>query len=233
MPGIRTSSPVPMTSEDARQYAPATQRNRESILAVLQQVLPTERFQGKTVLEISSGTGEHSVFFAPLMPYLNWLPSDPNPLARDSIVAWQTACPENNCYPPVNLDASANPWSIEQDPLPEPLQQSDFDRSMIAAIVNINMIHIAPWTACEGLMAGAARLLPSGGILYLYGPFFQQTAPTAPSNLAFDQSLKARDERWGIRQLEVVVDLARSQQLRHQQTIPMPANNLSVIFQKE
>lgn len=232
MPGIRTLLFVPMSFANARQYAPATQRNREPILSVLQQVLPTNRFQGKTVLEISSGTGEHSIFFAPRLSYLNWLPSDPNPLARDSIAAWQTAYPPENCYPPIDLDASKNPWPIEQEPLPELLQQTNFDRSGLAVIVNINMIHIAPWAACEGLMAGAERLLPTGGILYLYGPFFQQTVSTAPSNLAFDQSLKARDQRWGIRHLETVVDLARSHQLIHQRTITMPANNLSVVFQK-
>lgn len=221
-----------MTSADLRQYAPATERNREPILAVLQQVLPIELFQGKTVLEISSGTGEHGIFFAPQLPYLNWLPSDPNPLARDSIAAWQTAVPLANCYPPIDLDASTHRWPIESDSLPLPLQQTDFDRTTIAAIVNINMIHIAPWVACEGLMAGANRILPSGGTLYLYGPFFQETVPTAPSNLAFDQNLKARNPSWGIRSLEEVIALARSQQLVHQQTIPMPANNLSVIFQR-
>ncbi|MEM8543188.1 MAG: DUF938 domain-containing protein [Cyanobacteria bacterium P01_H01_bin.119] len=212
-----------MPLSDARQYSPATLRNRSLILTVLQQVLPAERFKGKTVLEISSGTGEHSVFFAPRLPYLRWLPSDPNPLARDSISAWQAAEPAPNLNPPIDLDTMASPWAVEQ---------MAAYQGNIAAVVNINMIHISPWQACEGLMAGAARILPVDGILYLYGPFLQRGVATAPSNLAFDQSLKARDQRWGIRQLETVIELARSQALWHQQTIEMPANNLSVIFQR-
>ncbi len=214
---------------DARQYAPATLRNREPILDVLQQVLPATG----TVLEISSGTGEHAVFFAPRLTPRLWLPSDPNPIARASIAAWREYCPTENLLPPIDLDASTPHWSIEQAALPETLQPLDFKRDPIRAIVNINMIHIAPWSACLGLMAGAGRLLPPDGILYLYGPFQQNGRHTAPSNAAFDESLQAQNPAWGVRDLETVVDVAHIHQLTLLATHPMPANNLSVIFRAE
>jgi SAM-dependent methyltransferase len=210
---------------DARQSAPATQRNREPILAVLQEVLPPTG----TVLEVSSGTGEHAVFFAPRLQPRQWIPSDPNPVARASIAAWQDQDPIENLHPPLDLDASAPVWAVEAPP-PEPLQTFDFQRYPIMAIVNINMIHIAPWSACLGLMAGARRILPPGGILYLYGPFKQQGQHTAPSNAAFDQSLRAQDPAWGVRDLEAVVAAAQAQDLAWVKTVAMPANNLSVIF---
>lgn len=158
----------PMNPTDDRQYAPATQRNREPILAILRQVLPATG----TVLEVSSGTGEHAVFFAPRLAPRRWLPSDPNAIARASIAAWQEHEPAKNLDAPITLDAREPIWSVEQQALIEP----------ICAIVNINMIHIAPWSACLGLMAGARRILPTGGILYLYGPYKQGGNHTAPSN---------------------------------------------------
>jgi SAM-dependent methyltransferase len=212
---------------DLRQYAPATQRNREPILEILTQVLPPMG----TVLEISSGTGEHAVFFAPRLAPRQWLPSDPNPIARASITAWQEQAPANNLYPAIALDASEAIWPVEQEPLPEPLQHLSFQKNGIRAIVNINMIHIAPWSACLGLMAGARRILPPGGILYLYGPFKQGGQHTAPSNAAFDQSLQAQNPDWGVRDLEQVVAAAQSQNLSLLNTYPMPANNLSVVFE--
>ncbi len=214
---------------DARQYAPATQRNREAILEVLLQVLPPTG----TVLEISSGTGEHAVFFAPRLIRNKWLPSDPNPIAQASIAAWREYCPADNLYPPIALDAGDAIWAIEGDELPEPLQGIDLNHNPIVAIVNINMIHIAPWSACLGLMAGAGRILPPGGILYLYGPFKQGGRHTAPSNAAFDDSLRAQNLEWGVRDLEDVVAVAREQHLSLLKTYAMPANNLSVIFQAQ
>ncbi|WP_430682975.1 DUF938 domain-containing protein [Leptolyngbya sp. AN02str] len=209
-----------MNSSDARQYAPATQRNRDPILQVLQTVLPP---QG-TVLEISSGTGEHAIYFAPRLSPLWWLPSDPNPGARASIAAWQQAEPCDRLLPPVNVDASLSPWSVEsQNPSPEP----------IVAIANINMIHIAPWAACVGLMAGAQRILPSGGVLYLYGPYKQGGQHTAPSNAEFDASLQARNPEWGVRNLEDVMAIAAQHGFHHHTTVSMPANNLSVVFRRE
>jgi Protein of unknown function (DUF938) len=216
-----------MMNNDARQSAPATERNREPILNVLQQVLPPTG----TILEISSGTGEHAVFFAPQLHPRKWLPSDPNPQARASIAAWRAECPVETLYPPIALDVHEPIWGVEAEPRPEALQDIDFNRDPITAIVNINMIHIAPWSACLGLMAGAQRILPPGGILYLYGPFKQGGNHTAPSNAAFDASLRAQNPEWGVRDLEAVVAVAHRHRLSLLQTYPMPANNLSVVFQ--
>ena len=203
---------------DARQYAPATERNREPILEVLRRVLPP----AGTVLEISSGTGEHITFWAPRLPHLQWLPSEPQAQMRASIQAWGEALPAPNLrLPPLALDVSDRPWPVEAEP-PEPL----------AAIVNINMIHIAPWEMCEHLMAGAQRILPSGGVLYLYGPFKRDGQHTAPSNEAFDLMLRDRNPRWGVRDLEAVAAIAQKHDLKLTDTIPMPANNFSVIFQR-
>lgn len=200
-------------SSDLRRYAPATERNREPILAILQQVLPPTG----TILEISSGTGEHGVFMAPQLAPRHWLPSDPDPDARASIVAWQQFAPVGNLHPPIDLDASSDQWLV--DP-----------QSPITAIVNINMIHIAPKAAYLGLLAGAQRTLTVGGILYLYGPFKQGGVHTAPSNAAFDESLRSRNSEWGVRDLEEIIAVAASHDLRLQQVDPMPANNLSVVF---
>lgn len=211
---------------DVRQYAPATQRNREPILEVLRQILPLG-----TVLEVSSGTGEHAVFFAPRLYPRKWIPSDLNPVARASIAAWRQYCPADNLYPPIALNVCDPVWIVEQEKLPEPLQGINFNRDPIVAIININMIHIAPWTACLGLMAGAERILPQGGILYLYGPFKQSGKYTASSNAAFDESLRAQNPEWGVRDLDEVVAAAQAQNMSLVKTYQMPANNLSVIFQ--
>lgn len=212
---------------DQRQYAPATQRNRAAILDVLLQVLPPTG----TVLEISSGTGEHAVFFTPQLYPRLWIPSDPDPVARASILAWQQACPDPNLYPPIAIDAQEPVWAVEHQPLPDNLRAIDGQQQPIRAIVNINMIHIAPWSACLGLLAGAGRILPPGGILYLYGPFKQAGQPIAPSNVLFDTHLRSQNPAWGIRDLEAVVAAAEAQHLSLRQTIAMPANNLSVVFQ--
>ncbi len=214
---------------DARQHAPATQRNRGPILEVLSQVLPPTG----TILEISSGTGEHAIFLAPRLRPRQWIPSDPNPMARVSIAAWQEEFPADNLYPPIALDARDPAWPVEQDELPEALQGLDLERDPIVAIANINMIHIAPWSACLGLMAGAGRILPPGGILYLYGPYKQNGEHTAASNAAFDQSLRTQDPEWGVRDLEAVVEAAQAQNLALLKTVEMPANNLSVVFQRQ
>jgi hypothetical protein len=208
-------------SSDARQFAPATQRNRDPILQVLQRVLPASG----TVLEVASGTGEHAVYFAPQLPLVRWLPSDANPLCRESIRAWQTHAPAENLLPPIELDVTAATWPVEN------LQTSPV--SDITAIVSINLIHISPWRAGLGLMAGAGRILPAGGILYLYGPYKQGGQHTAPSNEAFDHSLRSQNPEWGVRDLETVIAAAEAQQLEHLETVQMPANNLSVIFQHQ
>lgn len=215
-------------ADDLRQHAPATERNRDFILPILRDVMPTSG----TVLEISSGTGEHAVYFAPALKPRQWLPSDPDPTARASIRAWQQESPSDNLHPPLMIDVREQQWAVETNTVDQPLDHLNLQQHPITAIVNINMIHISPWLACLGLMAGAGRILPSGGVLYLYGPYKQGGQHTAPSNAAFDQSLRSRNPEWGVRDLEAVVDAAAVHQLQHQQTIQMPANNLSVIFQK-
>jgi Protein of unknown function (DUF938) len=215
-------------SLDLRMYAPATQRNRQPILEVLRQVLPPTG----TILEISSGTGEHAIFMAPQLAPLRWVPSDPNPDARASITAWQQAEPCDNLYLPIDLDASSPQWSIPQSRGYANESDQRFKLDPIVAIVNINMIHIAPKSAYLGLMAGANRTLPLGGILYLYGPFKQDGVHTAPSNAAFDQSLQIQNPEWGVRDLAEVTTVAERHNLVLDRVYPMPANNLSVIFRK-
>lgn len=199
-----------------RQHAPATQRNREPILEVLQRVLPPTG----TVLEVASGTGEHAVFFAPYLQPRSWLPSDCNPQSLESIQAWQLDYLGDFLYRPIHLDAQNLPWDL------------DSYESEITAIVCINMIHISPWEVCLGLMAGAEQILPSEGILYLYGPYKRKGEHTAASNASFDRSLRSSNPLWGVRNLEDVIEVAENHNLRHLDTIEMPANNLSVVFQK-
>jgi SAM-dependent methyltransferase len=195
---------------DLRLYAPATQRNREPILDVLARTLPTEGL----VLEVASGTGEHALWFAQHLRPLEWQPSDPDPAMRRSITTHAAGAGVRTLRAPLDLDVTRRQW---------PIERAD-------AIVCINMIHIAPWSAAEGLMSGAGRLLPPAGVLYLYGPFKRDGRHTAPSNAAFDQDLRSRDPRWGLRDLEAVVELAGRQGLDLGEVVEMPANNLSVIF---
>jgi len=203
-----------MDNRDRKQYAPATERNRQPILEVLQKFIPQEG----NILEIASGTGEHACFFAPCFPNQQWIPSDPDRLLRFSIEAWRQDCKSDNLQIPLDINVTLFDWDEK------------ITHTAIAVIIAINLIHISPWSACQGLMAGAGRLLPSGGILYLYGPYKQQGQHTAISNEAFDQSLRSRNSEWGVRNLEEVVQLAETHQLILQQIIPMPANNLSLIF---
>jgi len=197
-------------AQDRRAYAPATARNREPILAVLSRVLPLSGL----VLEVSSGTGEHAAFFAAALPHLTWQPTDRDERALPSIAAHRDAAGLHNLLLPVLLDASSAEW---------PVARAD-------AVVCINMIHIAPWAACAGLMAGAARVLPPGGALYLYGPYKEGGVHTAESNHRFDLDLQLRDSAWGVRNLEDVVALADGHGLRHTETVTMPANNRSIVF---
>jgi len=200
---------------DARQRSPSAARNREPILAVLARVLP----QGAKVLEIGSGTGEHAIHFAKARPDLEWRPSELDPASRASIVAWTAAEALRNVAAPVVIDAGAARWGVEAE--------APFD-----AVVSINMIHIAPWDAGLGLLAGAGRLLKPGGVLFLYGPFMRGGAHTAPSNEAFDQSLKARDPRWGVRDLDDVARAGARHGLALEEVVDMPANNLSAVLRR-
>lgn len=216
-------------SPNIRQHAPATLRNRQAILDVLLEILPATG----SVLEVSSGTGEHAAFFAPRLYPRKWIPSDPNPVALASIAAWREECSTDNLLSPIALDACESRWPVEQEPLPEPLRGLNIQQEPIVAIANINMIHISPWSACVGLMAGAQRILPAGGILYLYGPYKQAGKHTAPSNAEFDRSLQMQNPEWGVRNLEDVIATAQNHNFSWVKTYAMPANNLSVIFQAE
>ena len=195
---------------DRKLHAPATLRNRAPILAVLARWLPATG----SILEISSGSGEHAVFFAAGLPTLDWQPTDRDSRALDSIAAHCAEADLPNLRPPLMLDAASATW---------PVTEAD-------AIICINMIHIAPWTACLGLMAGAARVLRAGGMLYLYGPFKEKGVHTADSNHRFDVDLRMRDPDWGVRNIDDVISLADSHGLRHIETTVMPANNRSVVF---
>ncbi|MEM9543492.1 MAG: DUF938 domain-containing protein [Cyanobacteria bacterium P01_E01_bin.42] len=211
-----------------RQYAAATLRNRQPILKVLQEVLPPCGM----VLEVASGTGEHGVYLAPRLHPLRWWPSDPNPISRESITAWRSHFQSENVYPPLTLDARDRVWPMEAGEIPEGMTPEEFQANSIAAIVNINMIHISPWAACLGLMAGAERILPAEGILYLYGPYKREGRHTAPSNEEFDRFLQSSNPEWGVRDLEAVIAAAEAENLTFLKIVEMPANNLSVIFQK-
>ena len=208
---------------DGRLYAPATERNREAILEVLARVLPNPG----TVLEIASGTGEHASFFAPKLAPRRWLPSEISAPMLKSIAAWQQATNARYLLPAIELDVRQEPWPIENDE-----KRADEKRS-VNAIVNINMIHIAAWKACEVMMAGAGRILPENGVLYLYGPFKRDGNHTAPSNATFDTWLKEQNPDWGVRDLEAVEAAAKAHQLALQEVIAMPVNNFSLIFYKE
>lgn len=200
-----------MAGED-RRSAPHVARNADPIAQVLRTVLPERGL----VLEIASGTGEHALHFARAFPRLLWQPSDPEPASLRSIEAWRAEAGAFNLLPPVSLDARAAEW---------PVAAAD-------AILCINMVHISPWSATTGLMRGAGRLLAAGAPLFLYGPYRQAGVETAPSNEAFDESLKARNPEWGLRDLEAVTAEAARHGFVLEKAVPMPANNLSVLLRK-
>jgi len=196
-----------------KRHAPAAGRNREPISAVLTEELPA----AGTVLEVASGTGEHAVHFARTFPGLEWQPSDPDPAARDSIAAWRGESRLPNLLPPVELDAAAPVW---------PPVRAD-------AVLCINMVHISPAACAEGLLAGAARLLCPGAPLILYGPYLETGTVTAPSNLEFDASLRARNPEWGLRSAEWLDELAGRAGFRRTRREAMPANNLTLVYRRQ
>ena len=193
-----------------KRHAPAAERNREPIAAVLTGELP----QAGLVLEVASGTGEHAVHFARTYPHLQWQPSDPDPDALASIAAWREEAGLANLLPPLLLDAAGPDW---------PLARAD-------AVLCINMVHISPVAATEGLVAGAARLLAEDAPLVLYGPYLEAEVETVPSNLEFDASLKARNPEWGLRQVEWLDALAGKAGFRRTRRVAMPANNLTLVY---
>jgi hypothetical protein len=198
-------------ASDGRRHAPATARNSDAIATLLAALLPRDGL----VLEVASGSGEHVVHFARRFPALRFQPSDPDPAALASIAAWTAQAGLANVAPPIRLDAAA--------PESWPLAAAD-------ALLCINMVHISPWDATVGLFTTGAKLLQQGAPLILYGPYFREGHPTAPSNLAFDESLKARNGEWGIRKLEDVTELAERQGFTRSAVHEMPANNLTVVY---
>ncbi|HVH46977.1 MAG TPA: DUF938 domain-containing protein [Labilithrix sp.] len=200
---------------DARRFAPATQRNREPILEVMKNYVQP----GAHVVEVASGSGEHAIFLASRLDVRTWQPSDPEAEARESIDAWRAYANEPRVLPAIDLDVTKHPW---------PIDEAD-------VVACINMIHISPWRSCVALLTGAARILRPGGILYLYGPYRRGGVSTAASNEAFDQSLRARNPEWGVRDLESVRDEAAIHGLvldAKDDVVAMPANNLSLVFRR-
>ena len=197
-----------------KQHAPATERNRGPIAEVLARELPASG----SVLEIAAGTGEHAVFFAGQFPALQWQPTDPSPEALASIVAYRADSPGDNLGAPLLLDATApDAWPVAQ----------------AAAIVCINMVHISPWEATLGLFRGAAQVLSiNSGPLILYGPYIEPGMETAPSNLDFDASLKARNPLWGVREAEALDALAVTHGMRRTARHALPANNIMLVYRK-
>ncbi len=200
-------------NDSARQYAPSAARNRDAIWEVLRPHLPAHGL----VLEVASGSGEHTVHFAwGSGAKLVYQPSDPDQLARASIDAWAAASGLANIRSAIALDAAADIWPIEGADV----------------VVCINMIHISPWSSTVGLVRGAARVLPTGGLLFLYGPYRQKGRHTAPSNEAFDQDLRRRNPAWVVRDLEGVADIAGEAGFGSPAIAQMPANNLAVLFRR-
>lgn len=195
-----------------KRYAPATLRNRDAIVDVLRTVLPEQGL----VLEIASGSGEHAVHFARSFPMLDWQPSDPDPAALASIAAWSGEAGLANVRPPVRIDAAGGGWPVTR----------------AGAILCINMAHISPWAATVGLFRGGAGVLEPGAPLILYGPYVEAGVETAPSNVAFDGSLKARDPEWGLRDLADMDAVAVEFGFARMGRVEMPANNLMLIYRR-
>ena len=197
---------------DARETAPSAERNKQPILEVLARVLPPAGL----VLEVGSGTGQHVAHFAKALPQLEFQPSEVDEERHASIAAWIRHEGLGNVRPPIAFDVTQPPW---------PVRAAD-------AVVCINVIHISPWEATLGLMRGAGECLPPGGVLLTYGPYRRDGEHTAPSNAAFDASLKARDPRWGVRDLEKISAVAKAQGLELEEVIAMPANNFMLVFRR-
>ncbi|MEQ8964331.1 MAG: DUF938 domain-containing protein [Azospirillaceae bacterium] len=200
---------------DAKRHAPATERNREPILAELKRLLPDPA----TVLEIGSGTGEHACHFAAGLPHVVWQPSDADPELRASTAAWAQDAALSNLLAPIALDVTDAPWPVEEP-----------DGPVFDVVFSANMIHIAPWACTTGLMRGAAAVLKPRGYVILYGPFMRGGVHTSPSNDAFDSKLRAQNVAWGIRDLDRVGDVAAGHGMTRQEVAEMPANNLLVVF---
>jgi SAM-dependent methyltransferase len=207
------------SSSDGRLDAAAFHRNHEAIAQVL-----TSLLEGHTgdVLEIGSGTGQHAVAFARLLPAITWWPTDFNDNHLRSIEAWRTHAGLGNLKPPIQLDASAAGWQLEERGLPP----------SYTAIFCANVVHIAPWSVAEGLFANAGQYLRPGGRLMLYGPFKRDGEHNAPSNAAFDESLRRQNPAWGVRDIADLRALAERNNLRFMQTYELPSNNAILAFEQ-
>ena len=206
----------PLSEKFLRKTSISATRNATHIQQILKKVLP----KYGSVLEIGSGTGQHSVVFADALPTLKWIPSDVNSLNFDSINGWRQLAINNTPDTPRLIDASSGNWFFNVN-------------DNITSIVVINVIHISPWSVTKGILKGAQQILPRGGVLYFYGPFIQDNITTAHSNLAFDNYLKTENSSWGLRNLREIESLAQEHSLVLEPVIKMPANNLSVIFKKK
>jgi SAM-dependent methyltransferase len=196
----------------ALKSAPAALRNREPIAEALSDWLPPRGL----VLEIASGTGEHAAFFAERFPALEWQPTDIHPDALASIAARVAAAEMPNLRAPIWLDAASPEWAIGR----------------ADAVISINMVHISPWTSSLGLIEGAAQTLALGAPLIMYGPWLKDDVPTASSNLDFDADLKLRNPQWGLRRVEEFTAAAAEQNIQLEETRPMPAHNLMLLFKQ-
>lgn len=197
---------------DRRIVAPSAERNKGPILDVLKRVLPMRAF----VVEIGSGTGQHAIHFAKAMPMITWQPTDFDAEYRESVKQWTAVEKVDNILPPLALDVRQRPW---------PVAPAD-------AVVSINMVHVAPWSATTALFEGAADIVRPGGIVFLYGPYTRGGVHTAPSNAQFDASLRAHDPKWGIRDVDDVTNVAERTGFERREIVQMPANNLSLIFDR-
>lgn len=201
---------------DSRLFSPSTARNREPIHDVLSRLLG----DSAKVLEFASGSGEHALYMTERHPGWQWQPSDIDDAAIQSVEAWRTHSELGNILPAQRRNLLA-----DSDDGQEPDAHWD-------AIVAVNLIHISPWQVTERLMHAAGQQLVSGGILFLYGPYRRNGEHTAPSNVEFDAWLKARDPRWGVRDLEQVIAEAVDNGLTLHGVEQLPANNLAVAFQR-
>ncbi len=209
--------------DGGRRSEPAALRNREPILGVLRPALGDPATPPGAVLETAAGNGIHACFFAPVFAARPWQSSDREAHNVAAIAQRLAAEPADNLRPPCRLDVGDADWA---DAMAGQIG------GPVAAVTSINMIHIAPWSAGRGLIAGAGRLLAPGGVLFFYGPFRVGGAHTGPGNEAFDASLRSRNPQWGIRDLDEVTAEAASHGLRRDAVVEMPANNLSVVFRR-
>lgn len=216
-----------------KREAPAAARNRTVIADVLAEELPATG----TVLEVASGTGEHVIHFAERFPQLHWQPSDPDAEARASIAAWCAETGLANIAPPLAIDAASAAWPLDRCDAVVCINMDshscdDAKSTGYAACVCINMVHISEWAATIGLFQGCTRVLQAEASLILYGPYLEEEVPTAPSNLAFDRSLKERNPEWGLRDLAEMDRLADQYGFTRTRRVEMPANNLALVYRR-